>query len=268
MSMQDPWNPIPPPPPPPPPPPQGGSSRRPLIIGVAAGVVVIVVIVLVFVLKGNSNPVTVTTTTATTIPATSTTAPTPNSTTTTPTPSPLLQAIPSAYQSECTVSPQSEYLDSNAQSQVACQGDNVPNADAIVYVQYKSSSDSEQYYSATLVQGNGIQAGAGQCNTVQLTGKTANGVYCEASVTDAGASSPTGHTFVFQGTSFSLGSGANIASLCSQGGATQGFTVVGWTDDPTNLTAVAVTCNTQASSASASEKDYASGTYDLQQSGN
>ncbi|MDQ6784319.1 MAG: hypothetical protein M3063_12950 [Actinomycetota bacterium] len=247
MSLQDPWSPATPPPPP------SRPDRRPWIFGAVGAVVLVIVVVVVVIVATQSSH-----------PASTTTASTGSSTTAAGGSPGLLDAVPSAFRDDCSYSANNNYLDNNATTQVACIGSSVPDAAIVVYGQYDRSTDAESYYSGTLLNGNGMVANAGgKCSALQLTGKAPNGTYCEESVKNAGSSTNTGHTFTFAGTSFSLGSGANVAKFCGQGGAKQGFSVVGWTDDPTKLSALAVTCNSQVSSALASEKDYFAGKYDL-----
>ncbi|MDQ6797973.1 MAG: hypothetical protein M3011_08135 [Actinomycetota bacterium] len=228
-----------------------------MILAIVGMVVVVIAAVVVIAVtrpskKSASPPTTTTSVTSTTSAGSTSTGS-----------SALLTAIPPAFQGDCSPSARNNYLDNNATNQVSCHGSSVPHADYVVYGQYNLSSDSESYYNGTLLHANGMQTNdGGKCSALELTGKSTHGTYCEEPIKNAGSTTDTGHTFTFVGTSFSLGSGADIARLC-QNGSNQGFTVLGWTDDPTKLTAVAITCTAQLAAARASEMTYFDGQYDL-----
>lgn len=277
MSMQDPWSTAPPPPTGPSwagggtPPPGGGPSgtggggnQRTIIIAVIAAVVVIAgaVVGIVFGLSGSSKPSAKSTTT-TTLRTTTSTSPstTTGSTSTSLGNQALIDQVPSAFKPDCQASKSSDFIDTSASDQVICQGSSVPDADGIIYLQYPNSQASESYYSGTLLQGNGMTPGQGQCSTLELSGNATNGTYCEVDISDQTNGPTTGHLFVFAGSSFDVGSGVNLNGVCTQG--SQGFTVLGWTDDPTNLTALAVSCTNSVTTAKAIEQDYLSTKYDL-----
>ena len=248
--MQDPWSPA--GPPPPPPPAGGGKSRKPMVVvGAVAAALVVAGGVTggVLALTGGKAHPTPQSSPTTQPSSTPTTAPS------------LVDSVPSAFKSDCQALQSKDFWDITVQSQVLCVGASIPNAQGVAYLQYGNSNESENYYSGTLLQSNGMQSGAGACNTLDLSGTATNGSYCETDIQDTQGGPTTGHNFVFYGTSFNLGTGADIANLCQTG--SKGFTVVGWTDDPTNLTAVAVSCTSDVATAQSMESDYLHSQYDL-----
>ncbi|HET9689638.1 MAG TPA: hypothetical protein VFP61_00690 [Acidimicrobiales bacterium] len=174
--------------------------------------------------------------------------------------------VPASFRADCTASVVADYLDPRAGGQVVCSGASVPDADSVVYLQYPQSQQADDFYSASLLQGNGLAAGVGDCAGLGLTVNAASGSYCENPVTST-AGEQTGSQFVFQGTNFALGNGNDVADLCAGGDQTRAtaaaFTVFGWTDDPTDLAAVAVTCSTDNDTVKAIEGDFLAGRYDL-----
>lgn len=246
------------------------SGRKPIIFG-AVGAIVVVAVVVAVVLAGGSTKKKASTTT---LAPTPTTAASPATTATSPTTAAsnasLIDSVPSAFRSDCEASSQSDFLDSSASEQVICSGSDVPTAKGIIYLRYSDSSGSEAYYADTLLQANGMSSGQGSCSTLELSGSATNGSYCETDVSDTSGGPTTGHQFVFYGSSFDVGSGNNVSGVCSDSSGTSatssgssGFTVVGWTDDPTDLTAIAVSCTGDVATAKALQNHYLSGDYDL-----
>ncbi len=238
------------------PPSSGGSAgKRNAIIGGSVGAVVLAVILIV-VLVSSSKPT----------PNPPPTTPPTSATTATTTPASLISRMPSAFAAQCTNEASSDFIDTNETAQVVCSGSNVPDADVLIYQQYDTSADADNYYSSTLLSGNRMQSGQGDCTSATLSGTSTNGTYCETNVTANGKA--VGNVFLFNGTDFQVGSGVSLASvlsspppICSNTNA--GFGVVGWTVDSKNLAALAITCSSDVATLQSINKDYLANDYDL-----
>ncbi len=185
---------------------------------------------------------------------------------TTTTPQNLLSQMPKAFASQCTNEGSSDFIDTNETAQTVCAGSNVPDADVLVYEQFDNSADADNYYSSTLLSGNGMQSGQGDCTSATLSGTSTNGTYCETNVTANGAA--VGNVFLFNGTDFEVGSGVSLSTvlstpppICTNTNA--GFGVVGWTVDAKNLAALAITCSSDVATLQSINKDYLANDYDL-----
>ena len=194
---------------------------------------------------------------------TTTKAPASSSTTTPPN---LLTQMPKAFAAQCTNEASSDFLDTNQTAQTVCSGSNVPDADVLIYQQFDTSADADNYYSSTLLSGNGMQSGQGDCTSATLSGTSTNGTYCETNVTANGKA--VGNVFLFNGTDFQVGSGVSLASVLSSpppicSNTNSGFGVVGWTVDSKNLAALAITCSSDVATLQSINKDYLANDYDL-----
>jgi hypothetical protein len=194
---------------------------------------------------------------------TTTKAPTSSSTTTPPN---LLTQMPKAFAAQCTNEASSDFLDTNQTAQVVCSGSNVPDADVLIYEQFDNSADANNYYSSTLLPGNGMQSSQGDCTSATLSGTSTNGTYCETNVTLNGKA--VGNVFLFNGTEFQVGSGVSLATVLSSpppicANTSNGFGVVGWSVDSKNLAALAITCSSDVGTLQSINKDYLANNYDL-----
>jgi hypothetical protein len=174
--------------------------------------------------------------------------------------------MPTKFAGNCVTSTGSEIFDTASSDQVECIGSTVPDADALLYIQYSNSTGSENYYTNTLLSANSMSQNQGTCSTVTLGGSTSSGTYCEESVSfsTSGSSATTqGREFLFVGTKFNLGSNTDVANYCGSAGTGNGFTAFGWTDDSANLTAVALACNQNSTTATAIHSDFVNGTFSL-----
>ncbi len=170
------------------------------------------------------------------------------------------------FAAQCTNEASSDFLNTNQTAQVVCSGSNVPDADVLIYEQFDTSADADNYYSSTLLGANGMQDAQGACISASLSGSTANGRYCEATVSRNGK--PIGNLFLFNGTDLQVGSGASLASVLSSpspicANTNAGFGVVGWTVDSKNLAALAVTCTSDIGTLQNINRDYLANNYDL-----
>jgi hypothetical protein len=159
---------------------------------------------------------------------------------------PLAHILPSyitgTSTDSCMDEPANAYVASGASDEELCDltsNDNVPE-DYILYVGFPTESPATSYFSS-LLSGNGMQVGQGDCSSLSLaTATDGSSQYCEDTYT---TSSSSGSDFVFSGNpNFDLGSDNPVSNLDACSGASS-VDVLGFTDPTYAAVGVAVACS-------------------------
>jgi hypothetical protein len=114
------------------------------------------------------------------------------------------------------------------------------NEDYVLFAGFSTDTPASTYFN-TLLSGNGMQTGKGDCSSSLTLTTAADGssLYCEGSYTTGSSS---GYDFVFTGNNdFNLGNGTMISSLPECAGSTS-VDVVGFTDPTYTAVGVALDC--------------------------
>lgn len=233
--------------PPAPPAPPARNRRRKILIVAAAVVVLGGAGAGIALGLGSSKPASSSTTTTTT-----TSAPGANTGGAGPTgagePS-LIGVVPSALSGACSATPAANRVSSQATDEVGCDAEPVSgsSADFIGYVRFASASAASSYFSSVL-DGNSLTSGTGDCGTASLSGTTSNGSYCEGSYSDSDGNS--GQDLAFVGQSFDVGGPAGSTSAFCQSNfpGSSGASVVVWTSPGDDSAGFAVDCTSSTSS--------------------
>jgi hypothetical protein len=204
---------------------------------------------------------------------TTTAAPTPTpAASATPTASssltPLAKILPSYITGDstddiCTDEPSSSYVIAGVTDEELCDMSANPNVDEdyIIYVGFPTETPATTYFSS-LLSGNGMTAGQGDCTSTSLALATAadgSSQYCEGTYTTT--SNGSGTVFVFTGNNdFDLGNSTMVSGLDECAGSTS-VDVVGFTDPSYAAVGVALDC--EGGNYSALNDNFTSGDYFL-----